>query len=115
MALHTVLKYQMNTEGARDFEFGDSLTWNLSLVCPVTKYLDLQGELNGTWADKNRQDRTEIADSGGEELWFSPGIKFFTRFPLTVEAAVPMRIWRDLDGTQNAADWKIIVGVTCFF
>jgi len=108
--LHSNILYQVCTEGSQDYEFGNKFKYNLSLVRPMTRSIDLTLELNGSYASKDEQNDSTIDNTGGNEIFVSPGIKFFTKSKLAIEAAVSINVWRDLNGPQSAADLKVVVG-----
>jgi len=66
--LHSNIIYQICTEGANDYEFGDKLFYNLSMVKPLNAKFDLTVELNGTHFDKDNPQRTEINTTGGDQI-----------------------------------------------
>ena len=113
--LHSNAVYQICTKGANDYEFGDKLIYNLSMVRPLNANFDLTAEINGTHFDMNKAKGIKINTTGGDEIYLAPGIKYNPISTLNLELALPISIWRDLNGPQNAADWKIVAGVYYYF
>lgn len=113
--LHSNIMYQICTEGSQEYKFGNILTYNLALVYPVASYIDIVGELNGSYKGKDKQVGSKLVNTGGYELYFSPGIKFNLSSSVIFELSIPLCIWKDLNGTQNASDWKIVAGISYVF
>lgn len=108
--LHSNMLYQICTEGSQDYEFGDKINYNLSMVLPMRRSIDLILELNGSHAGKDKQNDSTIDNTGGNEIFVSPGIKFFPISKFAIEIAVKINVWRDLNGPQNATDWLVVAG-----
>jgi len=109
--LHSNIMYQICTKGSQEYKFGNILTYNLALVYPVASYIDIVGELNGSYKAKDEQYGTKLVNTGGYELYFSPGIKCNLSSSVVFELSIPLCIWRELNGIQNASDYKIAVGI----
>ncbi len=113
------LSYRVNTE-ANDFEAGDVFGYDLALgyrMWPARyetfreKVVNGYLELNGQVAKHGRQDGVEIGDSGGHELFLSPGLQWVPLTNLLVEASAQVPVYQNLLGTQLATDYRVGAGV----
>jgi hypothetical protein len=118
LGIHADLLYTLKTE-ANNFEFGDTFQYDLALgwrLIPAVyktypaKQLNLYLELNGTYSKKNEQNGLEMADSGGNTLFLSPGIQFIPGRAFLVEASLQIPIAENLNGTQLETDYAFMVG-----
>jgi len=67
-------------------------------------------ELNGSWTSVTRVDGRTLGDTGGNELFVSPGLQLVTsRF--VVEASLQLPVVQDLRGPQLETDFVGVVGV----
>ena len=67
-------------------------------------------ELNGESADRSRSGGIGLPNTGGDVLFLSPGVEFFASRQLVLEAAVPIRVHEDLNGSQNRPTYSVIFG-----
>ncbi len=79
------------------------------------KNLFLVGELNGEYAGRTEAQGTAVPDSGGNVLFFSPGVKFLPTRRLVLEFAVPVPIHRNLNGTQPKPTSSFVIGFRYLF
>jgi len=116
--LDAQLAYEANTE-ANDFEFGDvlrldgSLQYRLrprELAGGVPGFLYGVLEANLIHQDRNEVDGKENADSGGTQLFLSPGLQYVSR-RWVVEGIVQIPVAQDLNGTALEDDFVARAGV----
>ncbi len=62
-------------------------------------------ELNGEWTDQSTQSGVSLANSGGRELFLSPGI-FWTLRNFAVKSGVQVPVWSNLNGMQAKSDYR---------
>ncbi|MCZ6905474.1 MAG: hypothetical protein O7F56_07400, partial [Acidobacteria bacterium] len=79
------------------------------------KNLFLVGELNGEFFTRNRMQGVSVANSGGNILFFSPGVQFLPTRQIVLEFAAPVPIYRDLNGLQPKPTSTFIMGIRYLF
>lgn len=100
--------YMFNTEGSQDFKFGDVAKYDIGYSFSVTKFFDLEIELNGKTQAKNEQYGHKIASSGSTTYSVTPGFHIRRGQNLHFSVGVPYTIYRDVNGTQPTADMSIM-------
>lgn len=99
---------------------GNSLTYNAAfgyrLIPAVyetypTQVVNLYLELNGKYATRDRLSGQEAQDSGGNEVFVSPGIQYIPSRILLIESSVQLPILNSLNGTQVGTDFVANLGV----
>jgi len=60
-------------------------------------------ELNGEYGDRADMNGASVANTGGMEVFLSPGI-FWTKRNFAIKAGVQIPIIRNLNGAQNESD-----------
>ncbi|KAB2834010.1 MAG: transporter [Candidatus Brocadia sp.] len=118
--LDTNIQYTYRTEGARDFEIGDRMDWNLATAYQViqrNKYPNFApvGEINVRYLFRDEEDGEDIRDSGGTTVFFSPGLRIGVTSRFGVGASVSFPVFQNLLGEQQETDLKAIVGVNYSF
>ena len=101
--------YHLRNE-ANGFSFGDSLAYNLSLgyrlaplvykVYPAKNHVNAYIELNGEVSRKNRAQGIDVPDSGGNLIYWSPGIQIIPGGNFLIEASLRLPVVQGLNGTQ---------------
>lgn len=103
--------YRLNTEGGGGLEKGDRQFLDLvGGVRPMlTGYLEpdtvLFLELNWENANRDRRNGVVVADTGGWEMFVSPGI-FWTYRQLAVRTGVQIPLAHNLNGVQARTDYR---------
>ncbi len=87
--------YQYTTKGDNDYEFGDKLMWNLGYSYAVNKKFDLQLELDGKHFKKDISNGNEVASSGGNFLYITPGFHYKFNKTFNLSFAYAKAIKRD--------------------
>lgn len=62
-------------------------------------------ELNGEYGNRAVRDGVDLANTGGMELFLSPGI-FWTKRNFAVKAGIQVPIYHDLNGQQDNSDYR---------
>lgn len=62
-------------------------------------------ELNGEWTDKSELGGVSLANTGGTELFVSPGI-FWTYRNFGVKSGIQIPVYGDMNGTQDQSDYR---------
>lgn len=108
------LLYTIVSEGTQDTDLGDRANYNLSLsyramLRPVA--MDLIGELNGIWVAKEKVRGVKDADSGGNTILFSPGVRINLGNGFMLYGSYSVPVAQDLNGTQNEIDYRLVFGI----
>ncbi len=109
--------YKLNTE-ANGFRFGDELRLDASLQYRLWPS-ELTGETSGflygvlegnfLYQEKNRSNGVTLANSGGTQLFASPGVQYVTRRWIA-EAIVQIPLVQDLNGTALKDNYTVRAG-----
>ena len=105
------LRYRFNEQNDAGIDRGDKVLFDLvGGVRPTqTNYLEPDTvwllELNGEYGQQSKQNGSKLNNTGGTEIFLSPGI-FWTRRNLAVKAGVQIPIYRDLNGIQDKSDYR---------
>ena len=108
--------YQL-TNGANGFTFGNRLQFDVAysrrlrprtLGAGVPNVLYGILELNAFVAQRNRAQGTTVMDSGGWEVFLSPGLQRVSRRDV-LEVSVMVPVARDLNGAQPRSDPTIVL------
>jgi hypothetical protein len=105
------LMYQLTTEGERgdsDYEAPDLLKFSLGYAYALSRYFDLQLEMDAEWRSKAELEGVTLEDSGGTIVYVTPGghVKLTPKVHFDLGVAVP--VYRDLNGTQLSEDYRVI-------
>lgn len=119
--VNSVLLYERNGEGARDYKFGDLLVAEVTVGrrLVVEKYPGplLRADLGIQWRHELAavQGGSRLADSGGDTVLLKPGIVFWPRpwWGVIVSAEIP--VWRDLRRVQLGEDYGIFASISYRF
>jgi hypothetical protein len=104
-------RYRLNTEGGGGLEKGDKQFLDIvGGVRPfLTGYLEPDAvvflELNWENAGRDELNGADVADTGGWELFLSPGI-FATYRNVALRTGVQIPIAHGLNGTQSESDYR---------
>ncbi len=117
------LAYALNTE-ANNFEFGDAFNYDVAVKFRAFPSQFRDGgslhqlfvflELNGLQSAQAKSDGYTVGDSGGHQLFLSPGFQFFVLENLLWEAGVQIPVVQELNGTQLGVDFHFRTGVRWF-
>ncbi len=103
--------YKMTNEGElgdRDFERPDVFKYNFSYGYALAGSFDLQLELNGEVKSKAKLDGKTMPNSGGHCLFITPGIHYKIMKGMHVGLALPVTVYRDLNGEQPSEDYRVV-------
>lgn len=115
--------YNLKTE-ANKFEFGDVFNYDFAAKFRVhpSRYTDKYPvndlyvflEVNGIVSQKSKINGNDIDDSGGHQLFLSPGIQFFPLENILLEIGIQIPVLQDLNGTQLGTDFNFRTGLRWF-
>ena len=114
--LNGYTSYTFSNEGDNDYRWGDTFQFDLSTVYCLNKYIALDLELNNVWKDKDEMDGNEIGNTGGFQMYLTPGIHLM--WPGTkhhIALGVPITVYRDLNGPQLSEDYRVILKAAFVF
>lgn len=83
-------------------------------VTPRGPALDLVLELNGEWHDNQTVAGVKDANSGGNTVYLSPGLRLSSG-TMSAFVSVGFPLVSELKGTQVEADWRLVTGVSVGF
>jgi len=117
LSFYADVQGKLNTEGAQDFQAGNSLFYDLTVdyVLLPRRNMFLILELNGVHTGRAEQAGRTVESSGGDLLILSPGIQYLPIPQMILEGSVQVPIHRDLNGRQVAPDWSAVVGLRYLF
>jgi len=117
--------YTLATEGSQDTDLGDNAALNIGAVYRIGQgahvhddgtferhqAIDLVLELNGEWQD--REEVRDVADSnsGGTQVFLSPGVRYSSADGWSSFASVGIPVHEDFRGVQNDTDVRVTAGV----
>jgi len=105
------LRYRFNDENDAGLERGDKILFDLvgGIRPTLTSYREPDTvwllELNGEYGQKAELGGVNLENTGGTELFLSPGI-FWTRLNFAVKAGVQIPVYSDLNGAQEDSDYR---------
>ncbi|WP_299194043.1 transporter [uncultured Erythrobacter sp.] len=116
--------YTFRTEGSQDtnlgdhFAFGAAASWRIGKGPHVHSdgtferhdAFDLILEFNGEWEERERINGASNLNSGGTQLFISPGARFVSSNGWNAYATVSIPVHEDLNGIQNETDMRFKLG-----
>jgi hypothetical protein len=117
--------YQITTRNSKGYEFGDSLAANLSGKYALSRYFNVTGGFTflhvnkATDEDGNYTNLASLMDdpanTGGDSVWFSPGIQVLPIRNSLIDLKVQFPLWEHVNGIQLVSSYRILVGVSYSF
>lgn len=117
--------YQIATRNPNGYEFGDSFTANVSGKYAVSSYFNVTGgltylHLNGASDGEGKYTNLKSlmddpANTGGDSIWFSPGIQVLPIKNSMIDLKVQFPLWERVNGTQLVSSYRILVGISYSF
>jgi hypothetical protein len=115
--------YQLTTENNEGYEFGDSLALNLTGKYAVVKEFNVLAGLtflnvnkakdkNGKYYNPttNTSLMDDPANTGGESLWFSPGIQILPFKNGMIDLKYQVPVWEKVNGVQMVSSYRYLIG-----
>lgn len=105
------IRYRRNGENDAGLRRGDKILLDLvGGVRPrLSGYLEADTvwllELNAEFGDRAEHHGLELPNTGGRELFLSPGI-FWTKRNFAIKAGIQLPLASDLNGNQDASDYR---------
>ncbi len=117
--------YQYTTRNRQGYEFGDSAAVNLSGKYSVVKEFNVTAGLTylhvGKASDRDGQytNLTSLMDdpanTGGNSLWFSPGIQVLPVKNGMMDLKVQVPVWERVNGIQLVSSYRVLAGISYGF
>lgn len=101
LPLYASVSYQLNGSNDHDFSYGDVLRYNFAAQKGLGSVLDVIGEINGRYADYDKEGAEKDANSGGSVVYFSPGLRLRMFTAVSLRAQVQIPVFKDLHGEQD--------------
>jgi hypothetical protein len=115
------LLYAFVNSGAQSTNLGDVFSYDLAASYrlggdrPPSPYdlerdhnWDLVMELNGEWRDREQIRGEHQADTGGNLIYLSPGVRYLHRAGWSLALALGVPVIQDLNGTQVEPDYRVV-------
>jgi len=105
------IRYRQNGENSVGLRRGDKVLLDFAggIRFKMTKYTKPDTvwllELNGELGQRNELNGVELANTGGDQWFISPGI-FWTKRNFAIKAGVQIPIASNLNGNQDDADYR---------
>jgi outer membrane putative beta-barrel porin/alpha-amylase len=115
LKLNGFVSYTMTTEGDNDYQWGDQLLTDVSAVYALNKHFDFELEINGIWKDQNENKGVEVGNTGGDQIYLTPGVHFKFMKKSHLAIGVPITIYRDLHGPQLSEDYRVVAKLAFVF
>lgn len=126
--LYGGIAYTFAAEGTADTEFGEAIHYNLAYSLPMTGSgdhhhehdgevhehhdamvrWDLLFEINGEWRAKDEQGGVEDDHTGGNVVYFSPGIRATVGKHWSAGLSVGVPVFKDLNGVQSEPSLRVV-------
>lgn len=117
--------YQLTTGNRNGYEFGDSFTANLSARYAAAPVFNFTGGLTYLHLNKAK-DRDgkytnlkslmdDPANTGGDSIWFSPGIQVVPLKNSLVDFKVQFPVWERVNGIQLVSNYRVLLGLSYGF
>jgi hypothetical protein len=113
-SIDTNLLYTIATKGAQETDLGDLFNYNFSfsyrtLMDKIS--LDLILEINGECKQRQKIEGAEDKNSGGNEMFLSPGFRISFNKNLMTYLSVGIPVIRNLNGLQTDTKYKTLFGI----
>lgn len=117
--------YQITTRNSEGYEFGDSFAANVLGKYAVSRYFNICGGLTflhinrSTDEDGNYTNLASLMDdpanTGGESIWFSPGIQILPFRNGLIDLKFQFPLWERVNGVQLVSSYRVVTAVSYSF
>lgn len=128
-ALDASVLYAMATEGSQDTDLGDRVAYNMALSYRLGGELhyhepgvphqheawDLVLELNGEWAGEKEIEGEADDDSGGNQIFLSPGIRYTAGAGWAVQLSAGAPVVSNMGAGHPDTAYRITAGISRAF
>lgn len=115
------LMYTLGTEGGHHLEKGDQFLYSLGYGYALNTYFTAGLALNGVHQEKNTQELSpgvvgKDQNSGCDMLLVGPELSWnLEQWNTVLGLALPVAVYRDMEGTQPAEDYRIVAKIAVRF
>lgn len=119
------MTYQFTTRNSHGYEFGDSFTANALGTFAALDFLNVTGALTylhvGRASDRDgeytnpRSLMDDPENTGGDSIWFSPGVQLVPIRNFSIDAKVQVPLWERVNGWQLVSDYRVLLGISYGF
>jgi hypothetical protein len=128
-AIDADVLYALVTEGAQNTDLGDRASYNVAVSYRIggeqhrhkdgTEHqheaCDLALELNGEWSDQQKNEEGTDDDSGGNEIFLSPGFRYISGLGWAGQASLGIPVINNLGKSHPDTDYKLTAGISWTF
>lgn len=119
--------YQYTTKNRENYEFGDSLALNAGVRYAVIDEFNIAAGLtyltvgkaedpdNAYNPDPGASLMDDPANTGGDSLWFSPGIQVMPVANGMLDLKVQVPVWEKVNGIQLVSSYRVLLGISYNF
>lgn len=105
-------KYFFNQKGDNDFQKGGQLNYDLGYSFLIHPKIMTSLELNGKYYGKNKENGQTLDNTGGHEIFITPGLTSHITKSLKILAGYSFPIYKDMNkgalGTTSLATLKLV-------
>lgn len=115
------LMYTLGNEGEHHLEKGDLFQYNLGYGYALNTYFTAGLALNGAHQEKNTQELSpgvvgKDPNSGCDLIFLGPELSCnLARWNTVLGLALPVAVYRDMEGTQPAEDYRVVAKIAVRF
>jgi hypothetical protein len=108
-------RWQHALEERAGFQPGDRMTIDLGYRHSLSRKLALLAQVNTVHRGRDGGNEAEPAESGGDALYFAPGVSYEIAHGSRVYGLLQLPLWQRVNGMQLTANWGLTVGITTRF
>ncbi len=104
--------------GRFGYQPGGEVFLNFGIAYPLMRKLELLAQVNFHYRDRDSVGHApgvERADSGREELFLSPGLRYHLTDTIDIYGLVQIAAYRRVNGIQLTSDWNMTSGISYRF
>ena len=109
------LRWQHALSQRAGFAPGDRIGIDLGYRHSLSRRLALLAQVNAVHRGRDSGDEAEPEESGGDALYFAPGVSYEISRGARVYGLLQLPLWQRVNGLQLTSDIGITVGVTTRF
>lgn len=107
------LQAQFNGKSVDDYRLGDTFSLNIGTSYPLTRRVGLLSQVNVLVRDRDGKGRTgeEVQKTGGEAVYFSPGLEWRASDDWRAYAMVQLPVYQRVNSLQVVSEYNVLFGV----
>lgn len=115
VALDASVLYTLATKGTQDTDTGDRAQYSLAASGRVARRWDLVLELNGEWTNQQEIGDTREDDSGGNQIFVSPGLRYAPDEKWSGHVSVGVPVVSNPGRGHADTDFRVSLGISRAF